>query len=79
MVSARQEGRSLLLDVEDDGPSIPPDKRNWVLERGARADTVRSGQGIGLAVVVELVSAYGGEVHIGDSPLGGAKFSIRLG
>jgi two-component system sensor histidine kinase PhoQ len=78
-VSARQEGRALLLDIEDDGPSIPPDKRNWVLERGARADTVRSGQGIGLAVVVELVSSYGGEIRVGDSTLGGARFSIRLG
>jgi Signal transduction histidine kinase len=78
-VTARQEGRTLLLDVEDDGPGIPPDKRSWVLERGARADTVRSGQGIGLAVVVELVSGYGGEIRIGDSELGGAKISIRLG
>jgi two-component system sensor histidine kinase PhoQ len=79
IVSARQDGRTLLLDVEDDGPGIPADKRNWVLERGARADTVRAGQGIGLAVVVELVSSYGGEIRIGDSQLGGARFSIRLG
>ncbi|MDR2212492.1 MAG: hypothetical protein LBE21_02550 [Pseudomonadales bacterium] len=78
-VSAHQEGRTLCLTVEDDGPGIAPDKRGWVLERGARADTVRSGQGIGLAVVVELVSAYGGEIRIDESPLGGARFSIRLG
>jgi two-component system sensor histidine kinase PhoQ len=78
-ISAHQQGRAFILEVEDDGLGIPAEKRSWVLERGARADTVRSGQGIGLAVVVELVSSYGGEIRIGDSELGGAKFTITVG
>ncbi|HWK55135.1 MAG TPA: ATP-binding protein [Hyphomicrobiales bacterium] len=78
VVRAGQRGRELLLDVADDGPGIAPDQRAWVLERGARADTVRSGQGIGLAVVVELVSSYGGEIRIEQSTLGGALFRIRI-
>src|SRR5690606_16287606 len=39
-ISAHQDARALVLEVEDDGPGIAPDKRSWVLERGARADTV---------------------------------------
>ena len=78
-VTASQQGKRLELSVEDNGNGIPADKRSWVLERGARADTVKSGQGIGLAVVVELTSSYGGEIRIEDSVLGGACFRIILG
>jgi len=78
-VTARQQGKGLELTIEDNGVGITPDKRQWVLERGARADTVKSGQGIGLAVVVELVSSYGGRISIAQSSLGGACFSIVIG
>ena len=71
-------GRRLLIEVGDDGPGIAEEHRRWVLERGARADTVKSGQGIGLAVVVELVSSYGGEIAIGESPLGGAEIRVII-
>lgn len=68
---------SLSICVEDDGEGIAQDKREFVMQRGARADTLRQGQGIGLAVVVDIVSSYGGEVSIATSEtLGGAKVQI---
>lgn len=68
----------LYLDVEDDGPGIPEDLREAVLKRGVRADTQRSGQGIGLAVVRETVEdIYGGSVQVGASQLGGALLRLR--
>jgi two-component system sensor histidine kinase PhoQ len=68
---------SLSICVEDDGEGIPEDKRDFVLQRGARADTLRQGQGIGLAVVADIVSSYGGEVLISTSEsLGGAKVQL---
>ena len=57
----------LRVRVEDDGPGVPEDVRGHVLTRGARADTAKSGQGIGLAVVAELVAGYGGSLEIGES------------
>ncbi|MEY4641919.1 MAG: hypothetical protein RLZZ227_1913 [Pseudomonadota bacterium] len=78
-VKAMMNGRSLLLEINDDGPGIAEADRQYVLQRGARADTVRSGQGIGLAVAVELVSAYGGEIRVEESHWGGAQFKVRLG
>ena len=78
-VRATMRGRNLLLEINDDGAGIAEADRQWVLERGARADTVRSGQGIGLAVVVEIVSAYGGEIDVEQSQWGGARFKVRLG
>ncbi|MFT4862890.1 MAG: two-component system sensor histidine kinase PhoQ [Pseudohongiellaceae bacterium] len=68
---------TLSICVEDDGQGIAQDKREFVLQRGARADTLRQGQGIGLAVVVDIVSSYGGDVTIGTSEtLGGAKVQL---
>jgi len=70
-------GRLTLL-VEDDGPGIPPADIERILQRGARADQSTPGQGIGLAVVASIVQAYGGEITIGNSALGGAAITIRL-
>src|SRR5690606_31931396 len=78
-VKALTRGRNLLLEINDDGAGIAEDDRQWVLERGARADTVRSGQGIGLAVVVDIVSAYGGAIDVEQSQWGGARIKVRLG
>jgi two-component system sensor histidine kinase PhoQ len=62
--------------VEDDGPGIPQAQRDEVLRRGARLDTKAAGQGIGLAVVMEIVDRYGGEIGIDASGLGGLKVTV---
>jgi two-component system, OmpR family, sensor histidine kinase PhoQ len=77
----REEGTAeswLELSVGDDGDGIPAGFEEAVLERGARADTAAMGQGLGLAIAVEIVSAYGGSLHIDRSDLGGALFVIKL-
>lgn len=66
----------LRIMVEDDGPGIVKDQRESVLKRGTRLDSRESGQGIGLAVVSEIVKRYDGSVSIEDSPLGGARIVI---
>ena len=67
---------TLLIHVEDDGPGIPKDKREQLLERGTRLDSYKEGQGIGMAVVADLVSAYQGQLKIKQSNLGGAKLTL---
>ena len=50
-----------------------------VLARGVRADATTPGHGIGLAVVRDIVvEAYGGEITVGASDLGGAAVTIRI-
>jgi two-component system sensor histidine kinase PhoQ len=66
----------LLIHIEDDGPGIPKDKREQLLERGTRLDSYKEGQGIGMAVVADLVSAYQGQLEINQSDLGGAKLTL---
>lgn len=69
----------LTITVDDDGPGVPENRRQLILQRGVRIDTLRPGQGIGLAVAVEIIHAYKGHITIQSSPLGGARFMIVFG
>ncbi|QJR79769.1 GHKL domain-containing protein [Alteromonas pelagimontana] len=77
-VSLFRQGRWAGFAVEDDGPGIPQHQKTLLLKRGERLDTYTEGQGIGLAVVSDLVSIYEGRLTIQDSPLGGAKIVIQF-
>jgi two-component system sensor histidine kinase PhoQ len=68
----------LWLKVEDDGPGIQESKWSLLTQRGVRGDEREEGHGLGLAIVTELVEAYGGEVSIGRSELGGAAVRIDM-
>ena len=72
------KSRKLQIEVSDDGPGMPTELIGHVLQRGARLDQTTEGQGIGLAVVRELVEeVYDGELKI-DSSQNGTKVSILL-
>ena len=77
---ADRDGRTeLVVEVEDDGPGIPAEQAPLLLGRGQRADPTVAGQGIGLAVVRDLVEeVYYGRLDIGRGLLGGALFRARL-
>lgn len=79
-ISAGREAGDWVLRVEDDGPGIPADQTAAVLGRGIRAEQRGDvpGQGIGLAVVREIVELYGGSISLGRSGLGGAEVTVRL-
>jgi signal transduction histidine kinase len=76
--TAPEGPRWLLIVVEDDGPGLPAERREEVLKRGARLDESAPGSGLGLSIVDELTRAYGGQVILGDSDLGGLKVTLRL-
>ena len=72
------DSSGLQIVIEDNGPGISVEKQEYVLQRGARADTLVQGQGIGLAVVTDIVASYGGTIEVGFSNLGGAKITMRF-
>jgi two-component system OmpR family sensor kinase len=72
-----------VLEVTDDGPGIPGEQREHVFSRFARlsgpADTTAdSGTGLGLAIVQAVARSHGGDVEVGDSKAGGARFTVTL-
>ncbi|MEU2658154.1 HAMP domain-containing sensor histidine kinase [Streptomyces sp. NPDC007325] len=77
----RGEGAAVVVEVEDDGPGIPPALLPAVFERFARGDASRSRQagstGLGLAIVRAVVAAHDGEVTV-DSRPGRTVFRVRL-
>ncbi|MBJ7261157.1 MAG: HAMP domain-containing histidine kinase [Acidimicrobiia bacterium] len=81
-VSLTTEQEFVVLTVDDDGPGIPLADRDRVFDRFTRLDEGRSrdagGMGIGLAMVRTIADRHGGSVTIGDAPLGGARFVVRL-
>lgn len=81
-VSLTEHDGSAVLTVDDDGTGVPEDERERVFERFVRLDEARSrdagGAGLGLAIVRDAVRAHGGDTTVVASPLGGARFVVRI-
>jgi two-component system sensor histidine kinase PhoQ len=68
----------MVLTVADDGPGIPQEAADALLQRGMRLDESTPGHGIGLAVVKDIARSYGGQLSIGKSKLGGAEITVSI-
>ncbi len=64
------------VTVDDDGPGIPPDRRESVFRPFASG--AAGGTGLGLTIARDIVRAHGGEIVLEDSPLGGLRARIML-
>lgn len=72
-------GQSPLLEVEDDGPGIPPTERAAVRQRFYRLPgTPGSGCGLGLAIADEVARLHGAELEIGDRDGIGTRVRLRF-
>jgi two-component system osmolarity sensor histidine kinase EnvZ len=76
VVAAIPQGRMVFVTVDDDGPGIPPDRRESVF-RPFQSDST-GGTGLGLTIARDIVRAQGGEIMLEDSPLGGLRARIRF-
>lgn len=81
VVIQRAEGLIRLI-VADDGPGIPPEDRQRVLERFVRLDSARTrdtgGTGLGLAIVHEVVTSHHGTITISETVPHGAMITVDL-
>jgi signal transduction histidine kinase len=66
------------IAVDDDGPGLLPAEREQVAKRGQKLDESKPGSGLGLSIVLELASLYGGELTLGSAPLGGLRAELVL-
>ena len=71
-------GANLLIKIEDDGPGLTETEAEEVMRRGVRLDEKTPGSGLGLDIVKELVSVYGGSLQLKRSVLGGLLCELRL-
>ncbi len=81
-VALRVHGQQATLDIDDNGPGVPPADRDRIFQRFTRIDEARGrtdgGAGLGLAIARGVARAHGGEVRCDDSPRGGARFTVTL-
>ena len=76
LLVAQRQGRTVIVTVDDDGPGIPPERRESVFrpfETGARGGT-----GLGLTIARDIVRAHGGDIELLASPMGGLRAQVRL-
>jgi signal transduction histidine kinase len=72
------ERRLVRIVVDDDGPGLSPQQREQVARRGRRLDETKPGSGLGLSIVVEIASLYGGGLTLGTAPIGGLRADLVL-
>lgn len=81
-VTAAQIGGFIHVDVDDDGPGIPADKREDAFRAFHRLEPSRNprtgGIGLGLTIARDVVRGMGGEIVLGDSPAGGLRATVRF-
>ena len=81
-IKARRDDRFLTIHVDDDGPGIPTDKREDVFRPFYRLDEARNqdqgGTGLGLAIARDIARSHGGDIQLGEAPLGGLRASVRI-
>jgi two-component system osmolarity sensor histidine kinase EnvZ len=81
-ITAKKSRRNLVITVEDDGPGVPPESRETVFLPFRSLDNARNqnvkSTGLGLAIARDIIRAHGGEIHLGESQMGGLKATIRM-
>jgi two-component system osmolarity sensor histidine kinase EnvZ len=72
----------LTVMVDDDGSGIPQDMREEVFKPFLRLDHARNqdegGSGLGLAIARDIARSHGGDITLGDSPMGGLRATVRV-
>lgn len=78
-VSLRRDESWAVIEVSDNGPGIPAEDREKVLQRFVRLNqTDVTGSGLGLAIVRETVGLHAGALQLDETPGGGLTVRIRL-
>jgi two-component system osmolarity sensor histidine kinase EnvZ len=81
-ITGHRDHRWLTVTVDDDGPGIPANLREDVFKPFLRLDDARNqdegGTGLGLAIARDIARSHGGDITLGDSPLGGLRASVRI-
>ena len=81
-ITGHRDHRYLTVTVDDDGPGIPANLREEVFKPFLRLDDARNqdegGTGLGLAIARDIARSHGGDITLGDSPLGGLRATVRV-
>ena len=81
-ITGHRDHRYLTVTVDDDGTGIPREMREEVFKPFLRLDDARNqdegGTGLGLAIARDIARSHGGDITLGDSPMGGLRAAVRI-
>ena len=77
-VTSRCDGEDVCVLVDDSGPGVPAELKERIFDAFFTTRVEHGGTGLGLAVSASLAEELGGRLEVGDSPLGGAQFTLCL-
>jgi len=81
-LNATEGADAIDIAIEDNGPGIPPERREEAFRPFHRLDSGRSlvtgGAGLGLAIARDIARGHGGEILLETSHLGGLRAVLRL-
>jgi len=81
-ITGHRDHMYLTVTVDDDGPGIPANMREEVFKPFLRLDDARNqdegGTGLGLAIARDIARSHGGDITLGDSPMGGLRATVRI-
>ncbi|MFT7404526.1 ATP-binding protein [Zhongshania sp.] len=77
-IHCQNNGDQTVICIDDDGPGMSTESRENLLGRGIRGDQYGEGQGLGLAIVGDIIESYQGAISFKDSSLGGVCAEISL-
>jgi signal transduction histidine kinase len=81
VVRVRAQDASLRVEVQDDGPGIPPERQTHLFEefvRISRGKGAEAGTGLGLSIVRRIAEAHAGQVGVESTPGQGSCFFLTL-
>ena len=82
VINGHRDHRWLTVTIDDDGPGIPMNMREEVFKPFLRLDAARNvdegGSGLGLAIARDIARSHGGDIFLGDSPMGGLRATVRV-
>jgi signal transduction histidine kinase len=78
VAESRDGAPAARIIIDDDGPGLSPAQRDQVARRGRRLDETKPGSGLGLSIVLELAALYGGNLQLGNAPIGGLRAELVL-
>jgi two-component system C4-dicarboxylate transport sensor histidine kinase DctB len=78
IITAQASGNNVLIKVADNGPGIPASEINQIFDPFFTTKALGKGLGLGLSISYGIVQDFGGQIHAGNLPGGGAELTVQL-
>jgi len=77
-VRTKSDNGEVMVEIEDNGPGIPEDIKDNILQPFFTTKKGTQGTGLGLSITNDIIKAHGGELSVNSTSGTGSTFIIKL-